>query len=278
MTSDFEKYEQIDAFLSGKLTGSELQDFQAQMASNPAFKVEVASQKAANAVIMDSGLLELRHKMNAFRPTPKSTPRIAQLFIVAMGVVLLSGVSVWFLSNEKENTNPVISANDLNDNPEISTSEEVIIVTEEEVVFESDLNEIEEAPINEEPVAISAPIEDETTIEAEISPAVISDTEIETNSTAPTEIEETSTPKHNCRPTSLFPNVQFDEYYKYVDVEISNFGSLEPPYSYFVNDKPVKDFKKLSLVDMELKVTDKHGCSGRTILGDFHAVDDPVAE
>lgn len=259
MKPEFEKYDLIDRYLSGELSGSQLQDVENKINSDPGFKADVASQKAANAFIMDSGLIELKKKMDSYRPIEKSVPRTLQLFIVATGISLLAGFMIWYNTNRGEA--------ELTQSSEVKTEafkEEVLVSSDEEM----NTNEFDsESAIIEEEINIS---EEEQNFDGFGVGEVVVSSEVvenstETIATIPIEREaivELTEEAHKCMPTSLFPKVSFDEYYKSVDVEIATYGSLEEPFTFLVNDEEVSNFLGLRPESCVLKVIDQHGCVG----------------
>ena len=295
MKPEFQQYELIDNYLDGKLTGSELQNFQSRMANDASFRTDIEGQQVANAFIMDSGLVELRQKMEGFRPAKKSVPRSLQLYIVAAGVTFLAGFMFWFTSADRDvltessavtemiPVSPQVIDND-RDDTSIKLTKQLYIVEKEtqEIVTVSDVpNNFEEEAIKIQLVTSSALSSTEATdlninivpkVEAELVDASVDDINEVIASSEGGNFENV-VPLVHCRPTSIFPKVEFDEFYKYVDVEIKAFGSLEGPYRYFVNGKEVEDFKNLEPVNAELKLIDVNGCEGSTKL-EIHIVDE----
>ncbi len=292
MKPEFLQYELIDNFLAGKLTGSELQNFQNRMAIDASFKTDVESQQIANAFIMDSGLVELRQKMDGFRPAEKSVPRSLQLYIVAAGVIFLAGFMFWYTSNdkitlsEKELATEVIIPSSVDEEKaELVLIEEITafetVVTNEDVKSIADNSEISQDGVEETNTPASFSFydvqrhneindESEDVIDTEVAGI---DSNLEMNPDDSNENKLDAVPVKNCRPTSLFPKVEFDEFYSYVDVEIAEFGTLEEPYKYYVNDKEVQNFKNLEPVSAELKIIDVNGCEGSAIV-EIHLIEE----
>lgn len=286
MSPEFEKYELIDAYLDGKLNGAELQSFQTKMNVDPVFKADVNSQQAANEFIMDSGMIELKAKMDAFRPVQKSVPRTLQLFIVAAGAAMLTGFMAWFIhSDDQKLTSPVVlieelesvdkQSDEISSTPNISSvnsNHDVAIIADGVNIAENENSEIEsifekhDVARNEESSTEKKVITDFGEGHILVSSDLIHESSVDIDqSRVHSDLVSDETSKDIVyAPHSIFVDVKFDEYYKYVDVDVVNYGDLLEPYQYYINDKKVDSFKNIDveLRDVILKVVDKDGQVG----------------
>lgn len=103
MRPELEKFDLIDTFLEGKLSGRDLESFNNLMKSDMDFKSDVHSAKMANEILLDNGLLELKSKMDSYRPKRNVSSRILQVFVLATGVTMLGGFLYWLNSNPSAN-------------------------------------------------------------------------------------------------------------------------------------------------------------------------------
>src|SRR5687768_17329425 len=99
MRPSLEQYEQIDRYLSNDMSAQELADFHARRGSDPALQQEVRYCKAANDLIFDQSLLDLKSKLKDLDKAPigaNSKPYIYG----GIGIVAISLISYLALREE----------------------------------------------------------------------------------------------------------------------------------------------------------------------------------
>lgn len=102
--SDIEKYELIDRYLNGDLTGRELEDF-STMLTDRSFAAEVEAQRTANHIVFENRLLELKYKLRQDH-FPKSKPSGRSWmrgFLIGASLLFIAGGVYFFLKPQPEN-------------------------------------------------------------------------------------------------------------------------------------------------------------------------------
>ncbi|MES2387325.1 MAG: hypothetical protein V4543_04950 [Bacteroidota bacterium] len=108
MMSDIDKFELIDRYLSNSLSPAEHADFLQRMATDPAFAQETQMHQAANNLVIDGALLDLKAKMqvhyeqNYRNQTSPATGNRGIYAAVSAGAMLVAGgLAIWYMSSKQ---------------------------------------------------------------------------------------------------------------------------------------------------------------------------------
>jgi tetratricopeptide (TPR) repeat protein len=113
MDNTFEKYERIEAYLSGRLSGKELEVFESEMNADPELAEEVALQQGVFEALKDKQTLAFRKTLEAIRDkramsisaVRKKPISLGRIFSIAATVLVLITAGIWLW-----NTNPFSTA------------------------------------------------------------------------------------------------------------------------------------------------------------------------
>jgi hypothetical protein len=129
MRPEFERYDLIERYLKGELSGNEYADVENALRNDSLFRAEVKHHQTIHDLIIDQGLLALKAKMKAYDTQAGGSSLVN---ILSIGVLILSIIAIGFFTmnstylfneNTVKNIQPVKPANDT------LTKEERVIVT-----------------------------------------------------------------------------------------------------------------------------------------------------
>lgn len=108
MRSDYRKYELIDQYLSGQLSGKELEDFEKKLVEDPDWKILVNRQKLANQLLVEQRIIKAKEFIHNYQEDIPGNGNSKNWIIGSLAGVLLIA-SFLYLYTKKEN--PIASAN-----------------------------------------------------------------------------------------------------------------------------------------------------------------------
>lgn len=130
MAENLNNIETIEAYLRGKLDGTELDKFEQQLNADPSLKSEVQFQKTIQDGLFEIRRLELKNRLNNIPIAPAFQWTIGK---IAAGVALVSliGFGIYSLNNKKEvlveeNQSTPLVKKEINSNNEVVVSENSI--------------------------------------------------------------------------------------------------------------------------------------------------------
>ncbi|HTF81352.1 MAG TPA: hypothetical protein VL947_06500 [Cytophagales bacterium] len=140
MNSEAKDIELIERYLNDGLVEDEKAAIVQRIAQDPSFAQRVAQQRSAHALIIDMGLLQLKHKMQTGNYTEASKGGFKAYTITGI-VLLLSGLGIYLLSTT--HTEPALHTKDpvQKDTPKITAtpqaSHEALITPEKKTKLKS---------------------------------------------------------------------------------------------------------------------------------------------
>ena len=151
MRDELKIYEHIDNYLNGKLTDDELVQFDVQMKTDHKFSEAVILQNAANDIVIDHQLLNIKDKIKHIHTTGNGTGGSKWYWILGTAVVIIGGV--FLIQTPKYEENHMPAGNDDANHKEIVEPAKVQPKTETIAKVESTAETSDSAVIDDSDIA-----------------------------------------------------------------------------------------------------------------------------
>lgn len=128
MKDQYTYYEQIDYFLSGRMSADAQLRFEEQMKDDPALQKEVKLQEEVQGLVLDSELLaleaQIQHDLKDYSPSTNSSKK---WWLWSLIVVVITGGTMFISSTFEENEiePPIIHTDIVEQEPTINTQDKV---------------------------------------------------------------------------------------------------------------------------------------------------------